>query len=590
MALIDKASLLMVPSTYEDGTLYNVLPSGNKAPDETGNHNGYDQTRADFSFTRGSNLAATRVNSDGLIEKGRENLLLQSNSFDTTWANISSTETSGQEGYDGTNNAWLLTKSGTNGRIQQSKTGTGVYTFSVYAKAGANNWCTLIADFVSGTDVIVWFDLQNGIVGTESGSPIESKISSVDNGWYRISISFICPASLQTLRIYVADGDNDNSGTSGSIYIQSAQLEKGLVSTPYIETGSSTAQAGILEDMPRINYDANGENGALLLESSRTNLFAQSEYFEDWTGGGSITTNTAISPEGLQNASTFTTAASGEDLRDTTNVTGTYAYSVFVKLVDVGGVRLRIDAATDANAYFDLSDGSVYDSDGIIEADAIDYGNNWWRVYMVANVTNTQKIQVFTTDGTTSYANGSVYLFGAQLEAGSYASSYIPTHGAAVTRGADDCDLTGVTSLIGQTEGTLFLDFVANDDDSLQILFQTRTSGSSNVGQIDFRIQSGNLRALGNDASTTQFNINAGAAVAGTRYKCAVRYKLNDCKFYVNGVSKGSDTNASFSSSSLDKVTFNENGSTFYPNADIKQAIIFDEALSDSEMATLTTL
>ena len=53
----------MVPSTYEDGTLYNVLPSGNKAPDETGSHNGYDQTRADFSFDRGSNLAATRRNS-----------------------------------------------------------------------------------------------------------------------------------------------------------------------------------------------------------------------------------------------------------------------------------------------------------------------------------------------------------------------------------------------------------------------------------------------------------------------------------------------------------------------------------------------
>ena len=85
MALIDKASLLMVPSVYEDGTLYNVLPSGNKAPDETGNHNGYDQTRADFTFSRGSNLAATRVNASGLIEKGRENLLLQSNQFDTTW-------------------------------------------------------------------------------------------------------------------------------------------------------------------------------------------------------------------------------------------------------------------------------------------------------------------------------------------------------------------------------------------------------------------------------------------------------------------------------------------------------------------------
>ena len=66
----------MVPSTYEDGTLYNVLPSGNKAPDETGNNNGYDQTRADFSFDEGFKLKCNPNRyADGLIEKGRENLL-----------------------------------------------------------------------------------------------------------------------------------------------------------------------------------------------------------------------------------------------------------------------------------------------------------------------------------------------------------------------------------------------------------------------------------------------------------------------------------------------------------------------------------
>ena len=97
MALIDKASLLMVPSTYEAGTLYNVLPSGNRAPDSTDQNSGYDQTRADFDFDRGSNAAATRVNASGLIEKYRENLLLQSNQFDTTWT-TGATLTSRQNG------------------------------------------------------------------------------------------------------------------------------------------------------------------------------------------------------------------------------------------------------------------------------------------------------------------------------------------------------------------------------------------------------------------------------------------------------------------------------------------------------------
>jgi hypothetical protein len=69
--LLNKASLIQIPSGYKDGTLYSAKPTNGDG---------------DFTFSRGSNLAATRVNSEGLIEKGRENLLLQSNSFDTTWA------------------------------------------------------------------------------------------------------------------------------------------------------------------------------------------------------------------------------------------------------------------------------------------------------------------------------------------------------------------------------------------------------------------------------------------------------------------------------------------------------------------------
>jgi hypothetical protein len=70
MSLFDDASLAMIPSAYKDGKLYSIKPT-----DGSG----------DFTFTRGSNLAATRVDENGLIEKGRENLLLQSNQFDTTW-------------------------------------------------------------------------------------------------------------------------------------------------------------------------------------------------------------------------------------------------------------------------------------------------------------------------------------------------------------------------------------------------------------------------------------------------------------------------------------------------------------------------
>jgi len=216
--LFDDASLAMIPSAYKDGKLYSIRPT-----DGSG----------DFTFSRGSNLAATRVDVNGLIEKGRENLVPRSNAFSTTWFNQNTTESSGQIGYDGTNDGWLLTKSQPSAYIAQQYTFNGsVYTFSLYAKA---NDLTHI-QLWSGT---FWqfFDLSAGTKGTASSNLIESSITSVGSGWYRVSVTGQYNG-LSTLRIYPAQADGDTSGSSGSIYIQDAQLEAGLVATDYMQTGS----------------------------------------------------------------------------------------------------------------------------------------------------------------------------------------------------------------------------------------------------------------------------------------------------------------------------------------------------------------
>ena len=155
----------------------------------------------EFTFTRGSNLAATRVAANGLIEKGRENLLLQSNQFDTTWTLSSTSVTSGQAGYDGTNDAWLLNSTTTGfPRIAQNITSSGVVTYSVYAKAATDGFI-LMRTF--GADSTVWFDLTNGTIPNAAGSQyITSNIQSVGNGWYRCSVTF--NGSLTSLRVYPA--------------------------------------------------------------------------------------------------------------------------------------------------------------------------------------------------------------------------------------------------------------------------------------------------------------------------------------------------------------------------------------------------
>jgi hypothetical protein len=171
--LYSAASLVLIPSGYKVSHLYAERPL---------------DSNGDFTFTRAS--SATRVGPDGNIEKETQNLLLQSNTFDTTWTNSNTTETGGQEGYDGTNNAWKLTKSASSGRLQQGTfSNAGVYSILAFiCKADTNNWVQLYLDTTTPNDPNAFFDLQNGLVGTTSDN-IDAKIEAVgETGWYRCSV------------------------------------------------------------------------------------------------------------------------------------------------------------------------------------------------------------------------------------------------------------------------------------------------------------------------------------------------------------------------------------------------------------------
>ena len=593
MALIDKASLLMVPSTYEEGTLYNVLPSGNRAPDNKGGA-GYDQTRADFTFDRGTDHGATRIGSDGLIKKYRENLLLQSNQFDTTWSLSLATLTSGQEGYDGTNNAWLLEATGTNARINQSES-LDVCNVSVYAKAGSVNFIRLST---AVANMNAYFDLANGTIGTLESGVIDATIESVGNDWHRCSMTV---SSCSQVRILVAQADGDSSGTSGSIYIQNAQLESSMVATDYLDSGATTAKAGVLIDLPRINYDANGENGALLLEPSRQQLFQYSEYFGGWTAAGcSISANYAISPEGIKNAYLLTYASGGSRIYDFNNITGTsLAISVFVKGVSGNGCHLLAYNLTSSSVQGDMtfSGNTFTKASGSYSAKSESVGDGWYRVsIVVSGFTSGDNIGVYlytdNNSGTTSGSSLLAYGFQAEPNA-SYVSSYIPNHGESggVTRAADVCNGGGSAESINSTEGVLYAEISAlvnggenrvmtisdgSYDNSVRIQLYTNTN------EIEMRIVTGNaVQALQRVAITNTLNFN----------KIAVKYKANDFQLWVNGSKLRFDTSGTLpSANTFDTLNFDDgdgNGD-FYGN--VKQVAVFNEALSDSELATLTTL
>lgn len=575
----------MVPSTYEDGTLYNVLPSGNKAPDETGNHNGYDQTRADFTFSRGSNLAATRVNADGLIEKGRENLLLNSNNFNNSWNQSGTTRTSGQSGYDGTNDAWKIERDGAAGLafIHQTISTTGVHTQSVYAKANTEDWIYLQDTGTGGGNG--YFDLVNGVAGTTTG--IDASIDSVGNGWYRIQVVGNRTAS-GNIRVFVAKA-NGNLTVTGSIYIQDTQFEAGLVATDYIETGSTTATAGILEDMPRINYDANGENGALLLEPSRTNLFIQSEpAFKN--------THPAIVGQYLTGDNFNIGVYGGVQLNGgnthyyygaATSASTTYAVSFFIRRTD-GGVPTMAPSSSSSNGDFML----VAYGGGFGSGDMDSYSITLFKndVYKFEGVLTTGSSGSASNNGIIKYsANSSndIQITGIQFEAGSYPSSYIPTHGAAVTRGADSCIKTGISNLIGQTEGVVYLEVETihnNSDTGAEVWFMEIRKDQNN----SFGISSGGADSAPAVRFVTKIAgvVSTDAEPAGfSNSKIAIKYTASEFKIFQNGtlqstISKniGGYVDIQFMEGAGNRLTM-----------PLKQFIVFDEVLTDAECQTLTT-
>ena len=605
MALIDKASLLFVPSVVAEGKAFNILPSGNRAPDSTDQNSGYDQTRADFDFDRGSNAAATRIGSDGLIKKYRENLLLQSNQFDTTWIKSNASVTSGHSGYDGSSDAWKLIQNTTNTYhfIYQNVSVSSICTLSIYAKAGEYSGISFFFPNLGGTSTATTFNLSTGAFVNNTHN---ATAQDVGGGWYRISL-LSKPSGTQNFNIYANQTTQQSEagdGTSG-IYIQDAQLESGLVATDYLDSTSVTGKAGVLVDLPRINYDANGENGALLLEPSRQNLVAYSEYitgFSTSNTGVSIEENATTSPEGVVNAAKIkedaTNAAHAlRQLTGPTLTSGTdYTFSFFAKKGERSIVALSntIGASNDANCFFDLENGQVL-TNQFNSASIEDFGNGWYRCIATdtADAADDYDTRIYTATADNQFSHQGVsgsglYIYGIQLEAGNYVSSYIPTMGTSETRAADSCSVTGVSDVIGQTEGTLYFEGSVKSDGANVVFFEiVNGTDSSNTMTLYINNSNNNLEMYNPDAGPN-VNILKDGNNQGVDFKLALAYQSNDYVCYVNGVQTYIDNSANVPIS-MNGVYIGQNRNGVEKGLTIaKQAVLFKERLSNAELAALT--
>jgi len=381
-------------------------------------------------------------------------------------------------------------------------------------------------------------------------------------------------------------------------------------------TATRVNKDGLIEtvaaDVPRLDYPLiDGvvqDCPALLLEPSRTNLMANSENISTWSSSGTLTKTLSIdvSPDGSQTA---------DRIQEPTGVGFHYIYqqgscsansthtgSIFVKKVssetNFMGVVLFYTGVTSKIAYgiINTVEGTIVSSSSTITPTfkVDDYGD-YWRFSITATDTGSNTLCRFgvyatlSTDGITLGAGISSIrtIWGAQLEQGSYPTSYIPTSGSAVTRNADVCNSAGTSAEFNDSEGVLYLECAAIANDSTYKLTSISDGSSSNRVSLGYHNTDNRLYAQLNDGDSIQVATYYDLNDATENNKFAFKYKSNDCSIFLNGFEVFTDTVATMPSG-LSEFNFNHTDNLpLYGN--LKETAIFKEALTDSELEELTS-
>ena len=511
----------------------------------------------------------------------QQNLLVQSQTFETGWSlsALAFLTPNVTVAPDGTFTADLMVPNATviDHRVTQIvSVNAGVtYTTSIYSKAAGYPYIEFVP-FTTPSNTVASFTTTSIDVG---------------NGWLLRTCTFTVPTgdTAVQIRVVISNGATQafaGDGTSG-VYIWGAQLNVGSTALPYLAT-TSTTQAVCA---PR----------GLLIEEARTNLLLQSNDFQtSWTPTNiTRTLNSTLSPEGVVNGVKIeATAAAGTSLLQTAVVPTTSATgSVYVKQGTSATIAngFLIRNATTATILLagtlNYSTGVFTYTTGVSGATATNVGNGWWRLQLsvTTGITSGDSISFYTGwNGISATAGDFLYAYGAQLEFGAFATSYIPTGSTSVARAADSLTMSSISSWFNQTAGS-----VVWQGDSLAPsgtatyggLFEFDDGTSANrVGS--YISASSNQVGTRRDVASVQIgNLTSNTITTGTAFKYATNWTSASLNGSLNGGSISNVANTALPTTNrLTLGLFDA-----YLNGHIRSFSYYNSALTNTQLQALTT-
>ena len=353
----------------------------------------------------------------------------------------------------------------------------------------------------------------------------------------------------------------------------------------------------------RLNYDL--LNGKVvncphyLLEPARTNVMLQSNQFDTtWVFTRASVSQGYLSPDGSLNAWAFidnTTDSTHLMVQSASLGAVTSTASIYAKAGTRDFIAFRFEGNTGVDyAYFDVKNGIIGDvNSDYIDVSMEDAGNGWYRCIatrVLAASGNQFIVLSADTNGDPTYAgNGdnALYIFGAQVEEGSYPTSYIPTNGTAITRAAESADGSGDAATFNDSEGVLMAEIAALANDGTYRQISINDSSTNNRITLDFTNTDNQIRSFISFNGTSQA-LMVGSTIATNQSKAAVSYKSNDFSLWLNGFKVDTDTNGSVPTG-LNNLNFDNGGGAndFYGKT--REVQYFDSALTDAQLETLTS-